>query len=451
MTFFKRISTALGAAWVSFRSHPRSPARWMLELFGGAESAAGVRVTADTAMQVGAVYACVRVLSETVGSLPLGIFQRDANGGKTPANKHPAWKLFRMMPNPEMTPLEFIEMMVAHVALRGNAFAQIVFDNAQRPLELWPLHPDRIQIRRLKTGELTYIYQPLQGRKRIFDDFEIVHVRGLLSDGIWGMSPILVAREVFGAAIATQAYGARFFANDATPGGVLEHPGKLDDAAHERLKKSWEDHHQGSHNARRPAILEQGMKFTTMGLKPEEAQFLQTRNFHVKDIARIFRVPPHLIQDLERATFSNVEQQSTDFVVHTIRPWVTRIEQAFNCKLIRDRDRDKFFFKFNVNALLRGDVKTRALLYRTGRQWGFLSANDIRALEDMNPLPPEVGDVYLSPLNMIPAEQSSDVLDDGDGGEPDDGDTDNRRQMIRYRRYLVKNGTARELSNGKKD
>jgi len=446
MNLWQRIKQAF-----AFRSHPRSPSRWLMELFGGAESAAGIRVNAENALQVSAVYACVRVISETLATLPVGIFEHTADGGNKPAPGHPAWALLKGMPNPEMTPLEFKEMLTAHTALRGNSFAQIIHDGAMRPRQLWPLHPDRVSIRR-DGGELFYEYRPTQGATQVFPASEILHLRGLMSDGVWGMNPIAVARETFGAAIATQGYGARFFANDAAPGGVLEHPNSLSDKAHDNLRKSWEDNHKGFLNGRRPAILEEGMKWTTLSIKPEEAQFLETRKFQVQDIARIFRVPPHLIQDLERSTFSNVEQQSIDFVTHTMLGWVSRWEQALSAKLLTEAERERFFFKFNLNALLRGDVAARFTAYAVGRQWGWLSANDVRRLEDLNPLPSEVGDVYLSPLNMIPAEDAGKAQDEGGDDAQRALNMDNmRRYVVQSRPFLVKNGAAKELLTNEKE
>lgn len=449
MKFFERIR----AAFQTFRSHPRSPSNWLVELFGGSTSSAGVRVNSTTAMQLSAVYASVRVISETVASLPVGLFKRE-DRGRSPALEHPAWRLLHSSPNPEQTALEFVEMLTAHAALRGNGFAKIIFNNRLQAVEMWPMHPDRIRILRTPSGSLAYEYTPVDGKKEVLLAEEVLHLRGLTDGGAWAMSPILVQKEMLGGALATQTYGHRFFANDATPGGVLEHPNKLSDDAHARLKKSWVESHQGAGNSRKPAILEEGLKFTTMGLNPEEAQFLETRKFGRSEIASIFRVPPHLIGDLERATFSNVEQQSIDFAQHTIRPWVKRWEQVLDMKVLPGSQGITNFFKFNLNALLRGDVKTRALMYRTGRQWGWLSANDVRELEDMNPLPSEVGDIYLSPLNMIPAEQSGDVLDDdpGDGGVPGDGgdppNPRNMRALVNFDRVLVphKNGKTQETA-----
>ena len=388
------------------RSHPRSPDALLLQLFGRRDPDTGIEVNETTALQVSAVYACVRVLSETIAALPLSLMERKEGGIREVASDHPLNRLVHSMPNPEQTSLEWREQGMGHASLRGNFYSQIVRDNAMRPMALWPLDPDRIRVFR-KDRALKYEFHRPDGGTRIFDAFEVLHIKGRSRDGIIGLSPLEEARGAVGSAIATLLYGNRVFKNDARVYGVLEHPGKLSDKAHTRLKDSWNDSHQGVENAGKLGILEEGMKFTAISIKPQDAQFLEKRKFDVQDIARIFRVPPHLIQDLERATFSNVEQQSIDFVVHTIVPWVKRWEQAMDAKLLTPEEQVRFFFRFKVEGLLRGDIKTRFDAYAIGRMWGWLSANDVRALEDQNPLPAKQGDIYLTPLNMIPAEKAT--------------------------------------------
>lgn len=374
----------------------------------GQGTAAGLAVSPAKAMYSTAVYACVRILAETLASLPLPLYERLADGGKRRAVGHPLYSLLHDLPNPEMSSFELRETLMGHLALWGNAYAEVEFDRGGRPLHLWPLRPDRMQVERPFGGELVYRYsvgEETDGRRESVDfaDYQIFHLRGLGGNGIVGYSPIALMREAVGLALATEGFGARFFGNDARPGGVLEHPGVLGDEEHERLANSWESRHQGLEKSHRIAILEEGMKYNQIGIPPEDAQFLETRKFQVTEIARAFRIPPHMLADLERATFSNIEHQSIEFVMHTIRPWLVRWEQAIYRDLLLPEERGTFFAEFMVEGLLRGDLQSRYQAYSIARQNGWMSANDIRTLENMNVI--EGGDVYLVPLNMIPADQ----------------------------------------------
>jgi HK97 family phage portal protein len=380
-----------------------------------------VDVTPGTALRSSAVYACVRVLAETVASLPLPVYVRLENGGKARANDHPLYAILHDAPNPEMTSFELRELLMGHLCLWGNAFAEILRDGNGQALALWPLRPDKITIKRgfvevvgggngygrvifqeNPAGGLVYGYElPAGAGRTMFLARNMLHVKALSTDGVIGLSPITMMRQAIGLTMATEEFGSRFFGNDARPGMVLEHPGKLSQQAHDNLKESWEERHMGLENAHRVAILEEGLKAHEVGVPPEDAQFLETRKFQVNDIARIFRVPPHMVGDLERATFSNVEQQAIDFVVHTIRPWLVKWEQALSQKLFTEQDRRSYFTEFLVDGLLRGDIQSRYLAYAQGRQNGWLSTNDVRVLENMNPV--DGGDVYLIPLNMVAA------------------------------------------------
>ena len=320
-------------------------------------------VSPSTALQVTAVFACVRILAETVAGLPLHVYRRLENGGKARAPDHYLYSLLHYLPNPEMTSFEFREVMMGHVCTWGNAYAEIEFDRAGRVRALWPLRPDRMTVKRVN-GRLQYIYKlskpDSQGRTEItLRDEQVFHVHGLGSDGIVGYSPIHLARQAVGLALAAEEFGARFFGNDARPGVVLEHPGQLGDEAHKRLRESWESRHGGLDKSHRVAILEEGLKVHEIGLPPEDAQFLQTRKFQVSEIARMFRIPPHMIADLERATFSNIEHQSLEFVIHTIRPWLVRWEQEIYRSLLTPQERKTYFAEFLVDGLLRGDIKSR--------------------------------------------------------------------------------------------
>ncbi len=373
----------------------------------GYESSSGVLVNADSAMTVSAVYACVRVLAETVATLPLFIYQRTTDGGKSKESRHPLYGLLHDAPNDWQTSVEWREMMMGHLALRGNAYSYLDFAGNGYPLRLIPLHPDKV--RPFWDGPnldiIRYEITDNAGHFAVYPMERILHLRGLSSDGLMGISPIGVARESIGLAKATEEYGARLFSSYGRPGGILTHPAKLTPEAAKRLRDSWQASHAGLPSAHKVAVLEEGMSWHQVSMNAEDAQFLQTRQYQITEIARLFRIPPHMIGDLSRATFSNVEQQSLEFVTHTIRPWLVRWEQALSRSLLPKADHDRgYFIEFLVDGLLRGDIASRYQAYSIGRNNGWLSANDIRRLENMNPLPDRQGDLYLVPLNMVPAE-----------------------------------------------
>jgi len=375
---------------------------------------AGVIVNEETAMRTTAVYACVRVIAETIASLPLPLYKRLPRG-KEKANYHPLYTILHDMPNSEMTSFSFRETMMTHLLLWGNAYAQII-KRGNKISELWPLHPAYVRIdREPVTNKLIYKYNG-GAEEIIYSQEQILHISGLSFNGITGLSPISMARETIGLAQATEEFGSRFFSNGARPGGILQHPGIVKDP--ERLRKSWEEVYKGVQNSHKIAVLEEGMQYKEIGIPPNDAQFLETRKFQLNEICRIFRVPPHLIGDLERATFSNIEHQSIDFVVHTIRPWLVRWEQAIQKALIPEEERAIYFAKFTVDGLLRGHFKTRMDGYAVGRQNGWYSANDVREFEDLNPIPEDMGgDLYLVNGNMMTA--TSALTKDGgeDNGE----------------------------------
>ena len=379
--------------------------------FGGTTS--GKTVNERTSMQTTAVYACVRILAEAIAGLPLHVYQYKADGGKERVVGHPLYYLLHDEPNPEMTSFVFRETLMSHLLLWGNAYAQIIRDGRGRVLALYPLLPNKMDVDRADNGELYYTYWRDMDESRIdprggmltFRRDEVLHIPGLGFDGLIGYSPIAMAKNAVGMAMATEEYGASFFANGANPGGVLEHPGVLKDPA--KVKESWNAVYQGSSNAHRIAVLEEGMKFQAIGISPEEAQFLETRKFQIDEIARIFRVPPHMVGDLEKSSFSNIEQQSLEFVKYTLDPWVVRWEQALQQSLLLPSEKSRYFVKFNVDGLLRGDYVSRMSGYATARQNGWMSANDIRELENMNRIPTEEGgDLYLINGNMTKLEDA---------------------------------------------
>lgn len=359
-------------------------------------------VTTGTSMQIAAVWACVRVLAETISSLPLLLYKRTENG-KERAQDYYLYELLHDQPNPLMTSMQFREVLQTHLAINGNAYARIFYDGAGRIEELWPLNADSMLEKKIVNGRRYYNYQFDNGKSQWFSDNDIWHIPGPGWNGLDGFSPVALMRRGLGLAMDAEDFGARFFQNDARPGIILEHPGKLGDAAIKNLQESWKDDHQGVRKSHKLKILEEGMKLHEVGIPPEDAQFLETRQFQVREIARMFRIPPHMIGDLENSTFSNIEHQGLEFVVHTIRPWLVRWEQSIRSQLMLPRERAQYFPEHLVDGLLRGDIASRYQAYAVGRQNGWLSANDIRSLENMNKI--DNGDMYLVPLNMIPADQ----------------------------------------------
>lgn len=367
-------------------------------LFGGTTS--GKAVNERTAMQTSAVYACVRILAESVAGLPLHVYERTANGSKSTKPSHPLYRLLHDEPNREMTSFVFRETLMSHLLLWGNAYAQIIRDGRGFPIALYPLLPDRMAVDRNESGELVYTYQSDKGQVKLRRE-NILHIPGLGFDGLIGYSPIAMAKNAVGLALATEDYGATFFANGANPGGVLEHPGVIKPEQADRLRESWQSQFGGA-NAHKVAVLEEGLKFHQMSIPPEQAQFLETRKFQINEIARIFRVPPHMVGDLEKSSFSNIEQQSLEFVKYTLDPWVVRWEQSLQQVLILPSEKATIFIKFNLDGLLRGDYQSRMQGYSTGIQNGFMSVNDVRGLEDMNLLTAEEGgDLHFVNGNMV--------------------------------------------------
>ena len=374
-------------------------------LFGGSTS--GKRVNERSAMQMTAVYACVRILSEAVAGLPVHLYRYAENGNKEKATDHPLYFLLHDEPNPEMTSFIFRETLMTHLLLWGNAYAQIIRNGKGEILALYPLMPNRMTVDRDDKGRLYYEYMVSDsdaptmknGTVRLSPS-EVFHIPGLGFDGLVGYSPIAMAKNAIGLAIATEEYGSRFFANGATPGGILEHPGVLKDP--NKVRESWNAAFGGSGNSNKLAVLEEGMKYTPISISPNEAQFLETRKFQIDEIARIFRVPPHLIGDLEKATFSNIENQSREFVTYTLNPWLVRWEQSMARALFNQEEKSNLFFKFSVDGLLRGDYQSRMNGYSIGIQNGFMCPNDVRELEDMDLIPDELGgNRYMCNGNMV--------------------------------------------------
>ena len=412
-------------------------------------STSGKAVTERSAMQMTAVYSCVRILAEAIAGLPLHLYTYKEDGGKEKATGHPLYLLLHDEPNPEMSSFVFRETLMTHLLLWGNAYAQIIRNGKGEVVALYPLMPNRMTVDRDSSGQLFYSYQmnnsdapTMKAGTVILKPSDVLHIPGLGFDGLVGYSPIAMAKNAIGLAIATEEYGAKFFANGATPGGLLEYPGTVKDP--DRVRESWNKGFSGSQNAGKVAILEEGMKYTPISIAPEQAQFLETRKFQINEIARIFRVPPHMVGDLEKSSFSNIEQQSLEFVKYTLDPWVVRWEQSLSRALFTPEEKKKYFFKFNVEGLLRGDYQSRMNGYATARQNGWMSANDIRELENLDRIPAEEGgDLYLINGNMLPLVHAGAFADIDSGKEESEPDEQSEEVL-----EVEKSGRRRTGSKG---
>lgn len=394
------------------RDAPRNSTSGSAYRFFMGSSTSGKRVNERSAMQMTAVYSCVRILSEAVAGLPLHLYQYTDRGSKEKAVDNPLYFLLHDEPNTEMTSFVFRETLMTHLLLWGNAYSQIIRNGKGEVMGLYPLMPDRMTVGRDEKGRLYYEYMVSSDDAKMLKDgtvrlspYDVLHIPGLGFDGLVGYSPIAMAKNAIGLAIAAEEYGSKFYANGATPSGILEYPGTVKEP--DKVRESWNAGFGGSSNAHKIAVLEEGMKYTPISISPNEAQFLETRKFQINEIARIFRVPPHMVGDLEKSSFSNIEQQSLEFVKYTLEPWLVRWEQAMQRALIPQDDKSKYFIKFNVDGLLRGDYQSRMQGYATARQNGWMSANDIRELENLDRIPAEDGgDLYLINGNMMPLSMS---------------------------------------------
>lgn len=397
MNLFKRMLTSLIS----------TPERWIVEwLGGGGQAKSGAQVNEETALQVTAVWACVRLLAETVAALPLNLLKY-TDKGKERATNHPLYFLLHNEPNTEQTAFDFILVLMVNLLLCGRAFVEIVRDDFGNVIELWNIPTGNVTVRRnIGTKELMYDVNISDARHppvTLYPE-NILDIRGMSFNGVDTFKPVIAAREAIGLSLATEEFGARFFGNGTNLGGVVEYEGKLSPEAKDRFKKDVSDKYEGLGKSNRLLFLENGSRFTKVNTTPNDSQFIETRKFQVIEIARFFNVPPHLIMDLERATFSNIEQQSLGFVIYSLMPLLVRVEQAIQKTCMNKGEKKKYIVKFNVSALLRGDYASRMAGYAVGRQNGWMSANDIRELEDMNRIPDDQGgDDYLVNGNMIPA------------------------------------------------
>lgn len=400
----------LGIDFQLQRADPGTSDKWYAPILELLATNSGASVTPEKAMRLTAVNCAVRILSEGVASLPIQLFKRNDTGRERDLGHFLVDAPIRH-PNAWQTPFDFKEMMTIHLLLRGNAYAQIVPTKEGRISQLIPLHPDSIEVKSTRKKTIQYIYTRSDGTKRTFQAWQIFHLRNMPKDGLVGISPIQSCREALGLSLSAEEYGSRFYKNDSTPGGVLTHPGRVDDDVHARLKKSWQEAHSGVKNAHNVAILEEGMDWKPISISAKDAQFIESRNFQISEIARIFNLPPHLLKDLTHATFSNIEKQDLDFLKHSLRPWLIRWEESYQRDIIDLFDGEVLpgtyeplrYIKFNVDAITRADIAVRTKAYSDGIRSGWLSINDVRAKEDMNPI--KGGDIHLAPLNMIPLSQ----------------------------------------------
>lgn len=432
-------------------SSDRSPDSdfWFTPIF---TAAGGRRVSADQALSVSAVFACVRIIAETIGSLPCITYRR-LTRGKERATDHPMYELLRYRPNERQTALEFFEMMTAHVALRGNGYAEKVYRGPVLK-QLVPLHPDSMRVDRLDNGRLGYLYTDPHTHQQVrYLEDEILHVRGLSLDGLTGVSVLTYAARTISSAAAADEYGAKFFENDATPGGILKHPSHFaNKEIRAEFAKAWQQAQSGR-NRGKTAVLEDGMSFEQIGLSNADAQFIESRRWGVEDICRIFRVPLVLVGETTKSTSwgSGVEQFMISFITHTMRPWFVRWEQALQRDFLADEaPDDEYFVEFLAEAMLRGDTTARGAFYKAGIVDGWLTRNEVRERENLNPL--DGLDEPLEPLNMTrasdPRETSPARPPAKQPPEDDDAEDDavahriNRKEIAAVRRAIERNADA---------
>ena len=392
-------------------SNPQDPSYWVSRAWGAGQPYAGVAVDERSALTFTAVMAAVRVLSETLGTVPAILYRRLPGGGKERATDHPVYNLIHNDPNDEMVPVQFKSTLMSHIATWGNGYAEIERTGRGLPGQIWPITPDRVMVDRDGSGRLVYDVAETRGPNVVMRPENVLHIPGLGFDGVIGYSPIRMAAQAVGLGLAAETFGASFFANGSRPSGVLKMPAgrTLTDKARATLRDGWTAAYSGVANTGKTPVLEDGTEWQSLTIPPEDAQFLETRKFQVNEVARMFGVPPHKLGDLERATFSNIEHQSIEFVTDTMLPWFTRWEQWLGKRLLTREERQQgYFVEFLLAGLLRGDAAARAAFYKTLRDMGVLNADEIREAENLNPLPNGQGKVYLVPLNMVDSARAAD-------------------------------------------
>lgn len=380
-----------------------SPKEWLSSMFS-LESYSGVNVTPKRALEHTAVYACVNILSESIASLPLSVYKTETKNQKsfkTKDTNHPLYTILHDEPNPDMTSFTFFQLAMVYILLRGNFYAQIVRNNAGRITGFYPLDNEKMQVVRLESGRIAYVYSHDRLGQVGLESNEVLHFIGMSLNGIIGISAIAYNRHTIGASIAMETFGSTLFKNGATPSGVVSGKGvtSMSNTAFERFKQSFKESYQGMMNAGKPLILEDGFEFKPITISNKDGQYLESRKFTKSEIASIFRVPPHMINELDKATFSNIEHQSIQFVVDAVRPWAIRIEQETKRKCLTPAEKKSHYFKFNMGALLRGDTQSRYTAYESAITKGcWMSRNEARELEDLNPI--DGLDEMIVPLNF---------------------------------------------------
>jgi HK97 family phage portal protein len=355
-----------------------------LDAFEGRETSAGIHINETVALGIPAVYACIRVLTEAIASLPLITYERFDNGDKERARDFSLFRILHDAPNPLMTSFELRELLVGHLCLRGNAYCFIERDNGEI-VALWPLHPDKVTVE-VSGRELIYKHQN-DGTEKKYSMGDILHIRGLSADGIIGYSPLTLLRDSFGYAKAVGEYSSSYFRNDASPGGILTTAASLGIQSQKSLREAWAEGHQGKGKHHRVAILDNDLKWQSVGVSPQDSQLIESQKFSVVEIARVFRVPLNLVMDYERSTYSNVTEQNRSFLTHTLQPWLTRIEQAMGKSLLTESEKEKYFIEYLTQDFLRSDTKTRFESYKIAIDAGFLTIDEVRQLENMNSIP----------------------------------------------------------------
>ena len=373
---------------------------YLAEMFGVRESTTGQMVTSETATGVVAVHACVQLIAESIASLPLMPYRRLSDGSREPDITHPLYDVLHNQANRVQTAFEFREQFVASALLTGNGYAKKKIDNHGAVVELIPFHPSHVNPVKLVNGRIRYEVSTDSGTERFTQD-EILHLRYRSKDGFTGISPISIARQTIGVALAQQQHEGSFYKHGAMLQGAIKHPMTLNAAQHEQLRKSFHENYGGSSNAYKVAILEEGMDFMPLSMSQVDAQFVESRKLTLEDIARIYRIPPPSIGMLDNATYSNINEQARALVKHTLRPWMVRIEQAMNSSLLSDDTKHTHFIEHNAEGLLRGSIKERYEAYRIGKEWGWLNSNEIRSNENMSTLGVD-GDIYRQPMNSEP-------------------------------------------------
>lgn len=372
-------------------------------IYGGA-NASGKNVTVDSALQLSAVWSCVRLLAETIATLPLGFYERMDDGSRRSATRHPIYALIHSQPNADMTAVEFWEVVVASMALRGNAFVHKTYSGGT-VVSLDYLMPDRMSLRRLTDGRIEYRYTNLRGVSEVIPESEILHFRAFGTGGLLGISPIQAGSQVFGAAMAADEASAKVFANSMSVGGILYTDQILKPEQREALRTSLQQQFAGAMNAGKTFVAEAGMKYQQVPMNPEDAQLLETRSFNGQEICRWFRIPPTMVGYGEKTSNwgTGIEQQMIGFLTFSLRPWLARIEQGLRRGLLNPSERDRYFAEFSIEGLLRADSAARASFYSAAAQNGWMTRNEIRALE--NRLPIDGGDALTVQSNLLPIDR----------------------------------------------